>query len=59
MAKVKKVKGYECQTCYEIYKFAGEAHHCCPKDEPEFVEKWECTKCNEIYEDKEDAESCC
>lgn len=58
MARVKKIIGFECPICNELYEDLNEAENCCPFEADE-VEKWQCTSCKEIWEDKDDAKECC
>ena len=56
--EVQMIKGFQCNTCGQIYEEEDEAEDCCPNDVNK-IDGWKCGECDEIYEDKEEAKECC
>jgi len=57
--KAKKVTGFKCSSCDNLYESEDEAIDCCMEEKREETEAWKCSECEEIYEDKESAKECC
>jgi hypothetical protein len=72
MGNIRKIHGYECQVCYELYPTREEAKACfdesvkieCDEVKNErpktkFLKGYECAECLELYKKPEVAKACC
>ena len=56
--RVRKIEGYPCPTCDQLYNDMDEASCCCVPV-PDWVVRWECPQCTAVYDTEEEAQECC
>ena len=58
MKPTKKIKGFACNQCNQIYEEDFDAEGCCPTEIREAF-GWKCDSCDEIHDSKQGGEECC